>query len=466
MKFYCNKFFKTIGLIGLMVVIVAIMIFMIFNLRTSYANTSYATMDVPIDENNFPDEVFRDYVKKFDTNHNGILSRDERNSTKSIKISDKKIADIKGIEFFQYLEEIYVPESNIAKVDITKNYNLTDITIRDAPLEKIDVSNLVKLTALSISGTRVQKLDLSNNVNLERLSISETKIHELNLNNALHLDYLNIANTCINGLDLTNHYAVSITSSANNNLAWFNLSDSNIIKFNNFKEINNVFDITVAKDSFDITKIFPGIDPNRIYDVENATLNGNIISGYGNATQIKYKYKCSNKQYPILEVILNITHPPKADSSITINDELGKIYDGKEIDLSKDDCVITGCGETVVFTYYIRHDDGSWEIIKNPPVNPGHYKVIAELMETDTCKGATCEKEFDILPVQIDDSDNNDVHNNINNENSDISKLSKDSKSELNYVKTGDKASIEMLVLIFFVSSFTLILMLMRKNKN
>lgn len=47
--------------------------------------------DVVIDDTNFPDEIFRSYVSKFDKNNDNILSQSELDAVKGIKVSAKKL---------------------------------------------------------------------------------------------------------------------------------------------------------------------------------------------------------------------------------------------------------------------------------------------------------------------------------------------------------------------------------------
>lgn len=54
-------------------------------------NSSFAAgQDVEINETNFPDATFREYVKRFDNNRNGKLSTSEINVVKNIDVSEKK----------------------------------------------------------------------------------------------------------------------------------------------------------------------------------------------------------------------------------------------------------------------------------------------------------------------------------------------------------------------------------------
>ena len=67
---------------------------------------------VEINDTNFPDTTFREYVsKEFDSDHNGILSAAEISRVKSIYLDRENITDLKGVEYFR--NAIHVVENGI-----------------------------------------------------------------------------------------------------------------------------------------------------------------------------------------------------------------------------------------------------------------------------------------------------------------------------------------------------------------
>lgn len=65
------------------------------------ANNAFAD-NVAINNENFPDESFRQYVSSsFDKNHDGILSEEEIESVEEIYVQGINITNLKGIEHFK-----------------------------------------------------------------------------------------------------------------------------------------------------------------------------------------------------------------------------------------------------------------------------------------------------------------------------------------------------------------------------
>ena len=80
-----------------------------------------ATAPVTIDETNFPDSVFREYVKQFDLDTDGSLSVAELEDIEIINVNECGISDLKGIEYFDHLRILRCRYNNLSSLDISKN---------------------------------------------------------------------------------------------------------------------------------------------------------------------------------------------------------------------------------------------------------------------------------------------------------------------------------------------------------
>lgn len=499
MKIKKIKISKTVCLL-LSIIMIAVSV----NVFVNISHADVVTSDLPIDKEHFPDDGFRGYVEKyFDDNQDGVLSQGEIANVKYLEEANlvnmpiKEIYDYTGIEYFYNLEHFVSTGANLKKLDLSKNTKLTflkcwsknisyidvsnksdlkEIDVSGSGLTNIDVQNNVNLRKLNCGSTKINNLDLSNNTKLEVLKCSNTQLNELNLSNNKSLRYLDISYTNIIGIDLTENdnlealHRSDLYGGKYNPIAWINYDTLNFAK----QEISitraSQFDIDVIGDSFDITKTFPGIDTNRINILSGGTLNGNVISGYKQGVPLIYKYYIGKTYYVGVEapdymnyltVTLDLDIRQKSDSTINIYKELDKYYDGVKVVLTKDDCSISGSNGAVKFTYYTQHDDGSWEIMRDSPVVPGHYKVVAELAEDNSFNGASTEKEFNIFP-SVATNENTKAKKSK-------AKLIIESDNSKNagqaFVKTDDKVSVELLVLMLAVAVFTLIKLLKKRER-
>ena len=87
---------------------------------------------IRVDENNFPDQVFRNWLKD-PSNINGygsdsFLTYEEISDIKSITISgtsDSTIKDMTGIGFFTELTSLSIPYNSLTSLDFESNGKLT-----------------------------------------------------------------------------------------------------------------------------------------------------------------------------------------------------------------------------------------------------------------------------------------------------------------------------------------------------
>ena len=103
------------------------------------------TYGVPVDEEHFPDESFRNYVyDAFDEDGNYWLSEAEIVDADMIDIEDfVDLASLQGIEYFTELEYLGIGGSpNLTSLDLSANTNLSVIAMSDTGLTALDVSGL------------------------------------------------------------------------------------------------------------------------------------------------------------------------------------------------------------------------------------------------------------------------------------------------------------------------------------
>ena len=83
---------------------------------------------VEINETNFPDENFREYVKSsFDKDGDGVLSAEEIAAVTKIDVYDMGISDLTGIEYFTDLAFLNCNKNNLTALDVSNNTALTEL---------------------------------------------------------------------------------------------------------------------------------------------------------------------------------------------------------------------------------------------------------------------------------------------------------------------------------------------------
>ena len=79
---------------------------------------------VGINATNFPDDIFRGFVGRYDSNDDGILSTSEVEAVETINVSSMGIADLTGIKHFTNVKELYCDHNQLTSLSLSGLKNL------------------------------------------------------------------------------------------------------------------------------------------------------------------------------------------------------------------------------------------------------------------------------------------------------------------------------------------------------
>ena len=189
-------------------------------LAGSRVSAAFTVVDsVKINETNFPDEIFRTYVKdNFDTDKNGEFSAAELQAVESITTYRKAIYSLKGIEFFTELEVLVCYSNPIASLDLSGNTKLESLDCSGMQLTALDVSKNTELTYLECGFNQLTELDLRNNKELKTLYCACNKLEALDLS----------ANTKLENLYCYSNKIKSLNVSKCTRLVYFHCHDNKL----------------------------------------------------------------------------------------------------------------------------------------------------------------------------------------------------------------------------------------------
>lgn len=164
--------------------------------------------DVEINETNFPDEDFRNWVLSQDYGKDGVLTEEEIAGITSIDVAYKKIQNIAGIEYFTSLTVLNCYKNQLTSLDVSNNTELTTLCCTTNQLTNLDVSKCINLTHLECIGNQLTKLDVSNNTALNELHCSGNNLTALDLSKNLGLTNLNCHGNQLTELDVSKNTAL------------------------------------------------------------------------------------------------------------------------------------------------------------------------------------------------------------------------------------------------------------------
>ena len=131
--------------------------------------TSIAWADVEINEKNFPDPNFRNWILSQPFGKDGVLSDKEIADITEMNVSNKNIHDLKGIEYFTALEGLNLDKNQVKYIDVSKNKELVYLRVEWNQLTSLDVSKNEAMRFLMCGGNSLTELNTSGCTALERI---------------------------------------------------------------------------------------------------------------------------------------------------------------------------------------------------------------------------------------------------------------------------------------------------------
>lgn len=186
-----------------------------------------AAEEIAINETNFPDEIFREYViSEFDKDKNNKLSEDEIIGITTISISGKGIKNLKGIEYFTFLTDLTCSANQLTFLDLSQNTALEYLNCCSAQLTALDLSQNTELIHLECGSNQLMSIDLSQNTVLTYLYCPYNQLTDLDLNQNMALTYLNCGSNQLTTLNLSQNTALTYLNCDSNQLTTLNLNQN------------------------------------------------------------------------------------------------------------------------------------------------------------------------------------------------------------------------------------------------
>jgi len=136
---------------------------------------------VVINETNFPDENFRNFLLSESYGTDGMLTGAEISEIDYIDVSDMGIKSLKGIEYFSALMYLWCDENQLTEIDVSKNTALAEFSCYNNQLKTLDISNNTALDYLDCGLNQLTALDVSKNTALTGLSCDYNQLTALDV---------------------------------------------------------------------------------------------------------------------------------------------------------------------------------------------------------------------------------------------------------------------------------------------
>ena len=274
---------------------------------TLLPTAAFAADDVAIDETNFPDANFRQYVKdKFDKDKSDTLSADEIAAVKDIYPTHRDISSLTGVEHFTNLERLNVQDNEeLTTLDLSKNTALVSLLCSNTNLTSLDTSHNTKLVFLECNDvSTLTSLNVSRNTELKQLYCRDNALTALDLTNNTALEKLDCGGNEFTTLDLSKNTSLKYFGFFNGKLSSLDLTHNT-----NLEELyfcgNNFSTIDVSKNtSLRILRLFGNqlitLDTSKNSTLQELWVYTNPLTSMnlgdsGSTMEVKF----DNKPYPI-----------------------------------------------------------------------------------------------------------------------------------------------------------------------
>ena len=233
---------------------IVLCLIMVFSLLPFTASAASA---VPINEETFPDPVFREYVLKIVGS--SVLTEEKARQIEVLDVSDDNIKEVlgdrapitslMGIRYLRYVKDLNCSgqelkktlnleqNSRVEKLNCSGN-QLTDLWFHkgsslrylDCSVNEftaLDLSKCSELIELSCGSNKLTSLDLSANTKLQKISAGSNKLTALDTRNLPELTYLNLwGNHDLKSIDVSKNTKLEILSACHGKLTSLNVKNN------------------------------------------------------------------------------------------------------------------------------------------------------------------------------------------------------------------------------------------------
>lgn len=148
---------------------------------------------VSINSTEFPDATLRALAKTYDSNSNNFLDDGELKKLAEltkIDVGNKKVSNLKGIEYFTGITQLYCSKNSLTSLDLRKNTKLKLLKCNNNKLTSLNISGITTITTLNCDTNSLSSLDVSKLTSLTNLQCRNNKLTSLDVSKNTNLDKL------------------------------------------------------------------------------------------------------------------------------------------------------------------------------------------------------------------------------------------------------------------------------------
>ena len=348
-------------------------------------NTVKAAGDVAINNTNFPDANFRNWLLSQTYGADGILTEEEIASVTTIDVQSKNISDLTGIERFTALIRLNCSDNQLTGLNVSENINLDDLDCHNNQLTSLDVSDNTKLFRLYSTDNKLTKLIVGVKNDLRFLYCDNNQLTSLDVSKCPELRELYCSNNQLTGLDVSNcpkldelecykNQLTSLDLSANTEITYVVCGDNQLtsLELGDISKLswlacsrNRLTGLDVSKDAalvyfYCSENQLTDLDVSKNIKLDTFKCDNNLLTGLDLSRNTKlFDLYCQNNRLTVLDVSRS-AKLYRLDSS---DNPLDKVYLPKESNNYK---TPTGAGSVVLSSADWKYSGAEWNLDNDP----------------------------------------------------------------------------------------------------
>ena len=186
--------------------------------------------DIAIDNTNFPDAKFQEYLRTEFDNGDGVLSTEERNQVQILNVRNSGIKELTGIKWFPKLHKLNCIGLGLKELDLSQNKELVTLDCSENNLTQLELSQNAELTYLDCSENKLTQLNLPVSAKLETLKCYDNQLSALDVNSLGYLRDLSCGNNPLGTLNVSDLTLLKSLGCYENGLTTLDVKNNSILK--------------------------------------------------------------------------------------------------------------------------------------------------------------------------------------------------------------------------------------------
>ena len=180
--------------------------------------TAVSWADIAINETNFPDANFRNFLLWDSRGSDKVLTSSEISGWTTLYVSNRNIRSMQGIEYFTWLKELRCDGNQFTSLDVSRCTKLTELYCNDNQLTSLNVSGCKAMTRLDCYNNQLATLDVTGCTALMGINCYNNKITSLDVSGCTALTGLYCYSNQIKGLAMKAFVESLPTANSSNRL--------------------------------------------------------------------------------------------------------------------------------------------------------------------------------------------------------------------------------------------------------